>query len=365
MIPIDRCWCGSKDLDNFSEHYFRCTECNTFVCKQRMPEESFKSGDEFERFYGKDYWLKHVKEEYGFPDIFERSRNDLAERCIYWIRDVLKYKLPPAKTLELGCAHGGLVFLMKLAGYDSSGTEMSQWVCDYARNTFDIPMLCGRIEELNISPQSYDVILLMDVLEHMTDPIGGLKRIANALKDDGIAIIQTACWRETEKTYDEMKAENSFFLEQFKEKEHLYLFNEDAIKRILNETGFPHIAFEPQIFPYDMFIFAGKQPLHKIEQEVIDTELQTTPEKRIVLALMDVYRQIDKKLEDCEADRAARLDIINRQAKEFTEKLNACEADRAARLEVINKQGAEIGELKGRIQQVEAAYWNVVHQKGK
>jgi 2-polyprenyl-3-methyl-5-hydroxy-6-metoxy-1,4-benzoquinol methylase len=365
MIDIDKCWCGSKNLDNFSEHYYKCRECNTLVCKTRMPEESFRSGDEFEHFYGKDYWIIHVKEDYGMPDVFERARNDLGERCVYWIKDILKYKLPPAKTLELGCAHGGLVYLMKLAGYDATGNEMSQWICDYANKTFNIPMKCGRIEDLNIAPKTYDIILLMDVLEHMTDPINGLKRIADALKDDGIAVIQTPCWRETEKSYEEMKAENSIFLEQFKEKEHLYLFNEYSIKRILNETGFPHIAFEPQIFPYDMFVFAGKKSLVKIEQTVIDTELQTTPERRIVLALMDVYKQMDKKLEECQADRAARLDIINRQAKEFTEKLDACESDRAARLEVINKQGAEIGELKGRIQQLEAAYWNLVHQKDK
>jgi 2-polyprenyl-3-methyl-5-hydroxy-6-metoxy-1,4-benzoquinol methylase len=368
IVIIDQCWCGSENLDNFSEHYYRCRACNTLVCKQRMPDKFLECGDEFERFYGKDYWIKHVKEYYGMPDIFERSRNDLSERCIYWLRDILKYKFPPAKTLELGCAHGGLVFLMKLTGYDSAGTEMSPWICEYASKTFNIPMLCGRVEDFNMSSESYDMILLMDVLEHMTDPVAGLKRIADSLKGDGIAIIQTPCWRETEKTYDEMKSENNSFLSMLVEKEHLYLFNEASIKRILNETGFPHIAFEPQIFPYDMFIFAGKQPLHKIEQEVIDTELQKTPESRMVLALLDVYNQSDREnalLAECETDRAARLDIINRQANEFTEKLNACEADRAARLEVINKQGAEIGELKGRIQQVEAAYWNVVHQKGK
>jgi 2-polyprenyl-3-methyl-5-hydroxy-6-metoxy-1,4-benzoquinol methylase len=330
-----------------------------------MPDEFYKGGDHPEKFYGEKYWTHFLTTEYGYPDIVQLSRLYLAERCVFWLSSILKYKLPPAKTLELGCAHGGLVFLMKLAGYDSTGSEMSQWLCDYAHKTFNIPMLCGRIEELDIAPKTYDIILLMDVLEHMTDPVNGLRRIAEALKDDGIAVIQTPCWRETEKSYEEMKAKNSFFLEQFKEKEHLYLFNENSIKRILNETGFPHISFEPQIFPYDIFVFAGKKPLLKIEQSVIDTELQTTPERRVVLALMDVYKQMDNKLEECEADRAARLDIINKQAKEFTEKLNACEADRAARLDVINKQGAEIGELKGRNQQLEAAYWNLIQQKGK
>ena len=192
MTPLDHCWCGSNKLRVFSEHYNKCEECNTLLVKQRMPDDFYRVSDDAASFYGKDYWLKHVKEDYGFPDVFERSRNDLPERCTYWIRDILKYKLPPAKTLELGCAHGGLVYLMKLAGFDAAGTEMSNWICEYASKTFNIPMLCGRIEDLNIPPKSLDIVILMDVLEHMTDPVGGLKLIANILKDDGIVVIQTA-----------------------------------------------------------------------------------------------------------------------------------------------------------------------------
>jgi 2-polyprenyl-3-methyl-5-hydroxy-6-metoxy-1,4-benzoquinol methylase len=363
MITIDQCWCGSEDLDNFSEHYYKCRECHTLLNKRRMSEEFYKAGEGSEKFYGKHYWTNYLTDEYGYPDIVQLSRSYLAERCIYWLRDILKYKLPPAKTLELGCGHGALVFLMKLAGYESAGTEMSQWICDYAQKTFDIPMMCGRIEDLNIPPHSYDMLVLMDVLEHMTEPVDGLKRIAQSLKDDGIAVIQTPYWRETEKTYEEMKAESNIFLEQLKEKEHLYLFNENSIKRLLNETGFSDIAFEKPIFPYDMFLIAGKQQLNKIDEQVIIGELQKTPERRIALALLDVYQQIwdkNKLLAECEVDRAARLEIINRQSKEFAERLDACEEDRAARLKVINQQAEDIGKLQRRIQLVELAYLELV-----
>lgn len=354
-IIIDKCWCGSKNLDIFSEYYLRCRQCNTLVCKTRMTDEFFYGGEDFDKFYGKEYWTRHVKEEYGFPDIFERSRNDLSERCIFWIRDILKYKLPPAKTLELGCAHGGLVFLMKLAGFDAAGTEMSQWVCNYAHRIFDIPMLCGRIEELDIIPQTYDIVLMMDVLEHMTDPAGALGIIEQSLKDDGIVIIQTACWRETKKTYEAMKIEKSPFLVQLKEKEHLYLFNENSIKRILNETGFPYIAFEPQIFPYDMFVIAGKHPLIKNEEASIAEELQKSPEKRTVLALIDVYSQVrdvhtqlvhrDQLLAVCEADRAARLKVIN-EANKNIEQLNS---QILAREKILKKQFEELYKMQGNL----------------
>ncbi|MEW6570837.1 MAG: methyltransferase domain-containing protein [Nitrospirota bacterium] len=361
IVNIDQCWCGSQDLEKFSEHYYRCRECLTLVRSQRMSEEFYRSGDDANSYYGKEYWTEIWMKEYGHKDIMLLSRDFIAERCIYWLRNIMKYKLPPAKTLELGCSHGGLVFLMKRAGYESTGTEMSEWICDYARKTFDVAILCGRIEDINTAPKSLDIIVLMDVLEHLTDPVRSLNLIAEALKDDGVVVLQTPCWREAHKTYEEMKAENYFLLNhQLKEKEHFYLFSESSVKRILLETGFPHVEFEKPIFLFDMFVFAGKQPLYKMDKESVDASLLSTPDGRMVLALMDIYEKTEQKTGElfrCEADRKARLQVIEKQAKEHAEKLRELEAEKAARLQVterIQKQYAECeADRKARLQVIE------------
>jgi|GEM_PF-1762318 len=54
-------------------------------------------------------------------------------------------------------------------------------------------------------------------------------------------------------------------------------------------------------------------------------------------ARLGQVKELTKILREVEADRAARLEVIERQAKEFGEKLREIEADRAARLEVINE----------------------------
>jgi 2-polyprenyl-3-methyl-5-hydroxy-6-metoxy-1,4-benzoquinol methylase len=309
-----------------------------------MPKQYYKDTQQDKSFYGKEYWMEYVKKELGFPDITERARNDLTERAVYWLRTILQYKLPPAKTLELGCAHGGLVFLMKMAGYDAAGAEMSEWICEYAKNTFDIPMMCGSIEDLNIPKQSIDVILMMDVLEHMPDPVDGLNKIAYALKEDGLVVIQTPCWRATDKTYKEMKSANDAFLLHLKEREHLYLFSEDSIKKMLTQAGLQYTCLEPPIFSYDMFIFAGKSPLTKRHREIIDALLLKNRQSRLILSLIDFYGKLEHKdelLSACEADRAARLEVIHKQEKEFSKRLQDCEKDREARLEVIHNQERE------------------------
>jgi ADP-heptose:LPS heptosyltransferase len=52
------------------------------------------------------------------------------------------------------------------------------------------------------------------------------------------------------------------------------------------------------------------------------------------------------KLETCESDRAARLELINSQAQTFGNQLNESEKDRAKRLEVIQNQGSQITKLQ-------------------
>ncbi len=71
--------------------------------------------------------------------------------------------------------------------------------------------------------------------------------------------------------------------------------------------------------------------------------LEPQPVREIHKLLAQV-EALQSALEGSEADRAARLDVILRQAKE----LEVSEADRAARLDVILQQGKELGEYQER-----------------
>lgn len=188
---MQKCWCGSVEFATFSPQYGQCKACGTLVSLDSLaPEELIVEDDETD-FYGKQYWLNHQDQDLGFPDIYNRARHDLTERNLHWLKTLLKYCLPPANVLELGCAHGSFVGLMKQAGYNASGLEMSHWVVDFGRQTFDVPIHIGPIEQTEIEPGSLDVIALMDVLEHLPDPVSTLNYCSKLLKPNGFFLIQT------------------------------------------------------------------------------------------------------------------------------------------------------------------------------
>jgi SAM-dependent methyltransferase len=380
-----RCWCGNDQLEPFNPDYARCGVCQTLVLIRPPAQSDPHVIDDKADFYGRDYWFKY-QNELGYGNIVQRSRSDLHDRCLHWLAATLRHKLPPGKSLELGSAHGGFVATMAWAGFDATGLELSPAIVQFATETFHVPMLLGPLEDQKLRKKSLDVIAHMDVLEHLPDPVATMSRAVSLLKDDGIMVVQTPCYPEGA-TLEDLTQKNHAFLQQLKPVEHLYLFSKSSIAEFFNRLGMTHHIFEPAIFAhYDMFLIAGKSPLRVHSREEQSAALAQAPAGRAMLALLDLKEQslaADLRLGESESDRAARLDVIHRQGHEVarlqaevhkwlesstqlqaeTRRLQAeldgkkdierqfreSEADRAARLEVINKQGHEIADLQAQV----------------
>jgi 2-polyprenyl-3-methyl-5-hydroxy-6-metoxy-1,4-benzoquinol methylase len=319
--PVSRCWCGNSQLETYSPEYLRCPACETLVIA-RAPDPSWLISVKDESgFYGRSYYEKYLIEEFGFPSLPERARTDLPERCLYWLRTLLRYRLPPGKALEIGSAHGGFVALLRWVGYDATGLEVSPWLVEFAQRTFEVPMLLGPIEQQALEPESFDVIALMDVIEHMPDPAGAMRRCAELLRPGGVVLIQTPCFPEG-KTHAQLVAENAPFLSTMVIPHHLFLFSRKSITRLLGEAGLRYVQFEPNLFPYDMYLVAGRDPLAIHPWDQVVQRLEASPGARLVRALFDLddrYEDLKRRYLEAEADRAARLEVIQRQGAQLGE----------------------------------------------
>ena len=148
--------------------------------------------------------------------------------------------------------------LLHWAGFDATGLELSPWVVQFARKTFGTPMLLGPVEDQQIKLASLDMIALMDVLEHLANPVGTMRHCLELLKPNGILVIQAPCLPEG-RSHEDMVALSDPFLEQLKEKEHLYLFSQRSIRELFARLGAEHVVFEPAIFAYyDMFLVVSR-----------------------------------------------------------------------------------------------------------
>lgn len=312
---MQACWCGNKTLNRFSNDYRLCESCQTLV-STTLTQPTAVTNDEND-FYGKQYWLQHQSDNLGQATIYERARSDLSERCLFWLRTLLQYKLPPANSLEIGCAHGGFSSLLQLGGYHVTGLELSPFIADFARNTFNIPVDVGLVETQSYLPASHDIIILMDVLEHLPDPVATLSRCFSLLKEDGILVIQTPSF-PTEETFSSLQQKQNPFLKMLQPQEHLFLFSPVALTQLISTIGNAQCYFEPAIFPYDMFCFISRQPLTKLTEEAIQAYLASQHQTRYLQTMLDLAAQRDRYIklyQEADQDRVARLAIIHELEK--------------------------------------------------
>jgi 2-polyprenyl-3-methyl-5-hydroxy-6-metoxy-1,4-benzoquinol methylase len=321
VVEARACWCGNSEFVPFGPEYGECRACGTLVYLKDMPVEEFLVRDDETDYYGKKYWLEHQKDAFGYPDIYTRARRDLPERNLHWLKTLLKYRLPPAEVLEVGCAHGSFVALMGLAGYRASGVELSPWVAAFGQQSFGISVHTGPVESLDLPKGSLDVIVLMDVLEHLPRPAATMRQCLELLKPEGLLLVQTPCFKEGE-SYPALVESKDRFLEMLIPVEHLYLFNQRSVTEFFRRLGAEHISFEPAIFDhYDMFFAVSREPLVAHSTEEIESVLLATPNGRMALALLDLREFAQQQIKtltgwakDAQVDSAKANEALAAQA---------------------------------------------------
>lgn len=344
VIEMRSCWCGNTELAPFGRGYADCRVCGTLVYMKEISSDQLLVRDDEKDFYGKNYWLERQQDTFGHDDIHVRARNDLTERNLHWLNTVLKYCLPPARVLEIGCAHASFVGLLRQAGYDASGVEMSPWVVSLGQDMFGVPVQAGPVETLDIPASSFDVIVLMDVLEHLPDPVTTMRRCLELLKPDGILLIQTPQF-ESEVGYEALVDSKNRFQEMMIPEEHIHLFSQKSAQRLFSQLGAAHIHFENAIFAhYDMFFAVSRSPFKTTSLQEREAVLLASPPGRFVQALLDLRkREMDliRRLEESEADRAAR----HEQLEILTNIIKKGRTGRIARLKKLEALEADLQEL--------------------
>ena len=97
----------------------------------------------------------------------------------------LGYQPKGKKLLDIGCAGGAFPVAARTAGFDAQGIEPSRWLSDYGRRTYNIDIRQGILERDTFPKNSFDVISLWDVIEHVPEPHEILTTIHGLLGPQG------------------------------------------------------------------------------------------------------------------------------------------------------------------------------------
>jgi len=95
------------------------------------------------------------------------------------------------KLLELGCGPGKFLSLAQDKGFDVSGVEATQELAESARQKTGGDIIVGDILHADLKGDKFDVIVLLDLIEHLQDPVAALVNYKDHIKDDGAVLVFT------------------------------------------------------------------------------------------------------------------------------------------------------------------------------
>jgi len=94
------------------------------------------------------------------------------------------------KLLDVGCGDGAYLEEMRLLGWEVQGVETSRTAVEICLEK-NLPVNFGRIEDLGLKPESYDVITVRHVIEHIENPLEFLCNISGLISKHGRILITT------------------------------------------------------------------------------------------------------------------------------------------------------------------------------
>ncbi len=154
--------------------------------------------------------------------------------------------------LDIGCGRGLFLDIMKRDGWRVTGVEFSEETASYAAGVYDINVISPQAMMV-LPDESYDVITIFHVLEHMQDPAAVVRTCRRLLKKNGLLVIAVP---NLSSLQADVGKSNWFHLDV---PYHLYHFTLAGIQRLLLDNSMKIVRVRQ--FDFEQNIFGWLQTL--------------------------------------------------------------------------------------------------------
>jgi SAM-dependent methyltransferase len=190
-------------------------------------------------------------------------------RALYGLSYCFPPYFPEGRALDIGCGNGAYLSYLKPHGWQVIGVDVSSRAAEVAKSVFDIDVFVGELNDVPFSSESFDFVHMSHVIEHMTEPIETLKRIAELLKPGRVVYIETP-----NVDSDGFKAMGKYWF-PLEAPRHIYLFSPDTLREALHRAGLRTTRIWTTVFPGAF----SWEDTYK-QEEILGTLLPSRPKLR-------------------------------------------------------------------------------------
>lgn len=218
-------------LNNSNEIYFikngypilRCIICDhVFTDYKPTPHEVSK-------IYSNDYFFKGGA---GYED-YTLEKEILIKRGEYYAKKIRTF-ITPGKVLDIGSAAGFILKGFENQGWIGTGIEPNKSMVDYGKKKLGLNLKQGTIETVNLE-RKYDLIILIQVIAHISDLLTSMRKISELLQPGGFVLVET--WDKdsvTSKLFGK-------YWHEYSPPSTLNFFSRKTLNMLMTQNGFSRI----------------------------------------------------------------------------------------------------------------------------
>jgi 2-polyprenyl-3-methyl-5-hydroxy-6-metoxy-1,4-benzoquinol methylase len=238
------------------------TKINEYGFRQLDP---IPTDERLQQFYESEYY--HLIKAGGRANELRRlmEGGESARGEVEWLRQtlyadcvdaILDHSDVAAPVLDIGCGTGNLVEYMSEVGLEAEGIEPSQEAAKIGKER-GLKVRQATLEVAASEVEAggrYRAVTMLNVLEHVPDPIGFLKTSRSLLAKGGLLILRVPNdYTEIQKVAEQLSTRKQWWVAN---PDHINYFSAKSIRTVFNELGFEVVDLFAD-FPMEIFILLG------------------------------------------------------------------------------------------------------------
>lgn len=216
---------SNDEVRQFSGTWIQLLECQDckFAFTKEIPVNPY--------FFDKRYDIRFD------PEI--ESKTQAKDHIIeIMFKDLKRLGCVKGELLDIGSFGGSFMRAAEKKGFRSHGIEVNPTMAAHAKNVQGLDVINGKFLEIQLANNTYDLITLIDVLEHLTTPKAVLEKCFNLLKPGGFIMIKVPHYRQQllkQNVARFFKISKQGIFENFG---HINHFSPQSLSRTLETIGF-------------------------------------------------------------------------------------------------------------------------------
>lgn len=187
------------------------------------------------------YLSGHYYENRGYPQHVLSEQKLLFNHRLQMLEKINHGK--KGKVLDIGTGKGMFLEAAMERGWNCVGQEFSNNTAEAVKNRLGVEMvICSEITEAGFSPESFDLVHMNHVLEHLYKPEIPIKGIYRILKPGGLFYCEVPRQNNSQNFLSNVFGKKDLGVSYLPE--HLFLFDIKSISTLLNKGGLEIISMK-------------------------------------------------------------------------------------------------------------------------